>query len=42
MEPSAGLSSAHRLPAFCKQRVAQLMASGYRKILGLVAPPGGR
>ncbi|WP_367186639.1 nucleoside/nucleotide kinase family protein [Rhodoferax sp.] len=34
------LSSAHRLPALCQQRVAQLMVSGSRKILGLVAPPG--
>lgn len=40
MEPSIVLSSAHRLPDLCQQRVAQLMVSGYRKILGLVAPPG--
>jgi len=28
------------LPAVCQQRVAHLLASGTRKILGLVAPPG--
>jgi len=28
------------LPAVCQERVAQLLASGRRKILGIVAPPG--
>ncbi len=28
------------LPATCQQRIARLLASGERKILGLVAPPG--
>lgn len=28
------------LPPICQQRMAQLLASGERKILGLVAPPG--
>lgn len=30
----------HPLPAICQQRIAQLLASGVRKILGIVAPPG--
>lgn len=30
----------HPLPVICQQRIAQLLASGERKILGLVAPPG--
>lgn len=33
-------SEDHPLPAVCLQRIAQLLASGKRKILGLVAPPG--
>lgn len=40
METSVAMSSTHQLPAICQQRIAQLMASGERKILGLVAPPG--
>lgn len=34
------LSQVHPLPAICQQRIAELLASGSRKILGLVAPPG--
>ncbi len=34
------LPEAPSLPAICQQRIAQLFASGGRKILGLVAPPG--
>lgn len=33
-------SEDHPLPSVCRQRIAQLLASGERKILGLVAPPG--
>ena len=33
-------SEVHPLPSVCQQRIAQLLASGERKILGLVAPPG--
>jgi pantothenate kinase len=33
-------SEDHPLPTVCQQRIAQLLASGERKILGLVAPPG--
>lgn len=33
-------SDDHSLPAICQQRIAQWLASGERKILGLVAPPG--
>ena len=40
METSVAMSSTHQLPALCQQRIAQLLASGERKILGLVAPPG--
>lgn len=34
------LSQVHPLPTICQQRIAELLASGSRKILGLVAPPG--
>ncbi|MDI1244573.1 MAG: nucleoside/nucleotide kinase family protein [Rhodoferax sp.] len=30
----------HPLPQLCLERITQLLASGTRKILGLVAPPG--
>jgi pantothenate kinase len=40
METSVVMSSAPLLPAICQQRTAQLLATGQRKILGLVAPPG--
>lgn len=30
----------HLLPPVCQRRIVQLLASGERKILGLVAPPG--
>lgn len=33
-------SDGHLPPAVCQQRIAELIASGERKILGLVAPPG--
>ncbi|PKO60976.1 MAG: nucleoside/nucleotide kinase family protein [Betaproteobacteria bacterium HGW-Betaproteobacteria-18] len=34
------LPDEHLPPPICQQRIAQLLASGERKILGLVAPPG--
>lgn len=40
MMESPACSEDHPLPSVCQQRIAQLLASGERKILGLVAPPG--
>jgi pantothenate kinase len=34
------LPEVHSLPTICQQRIARLLESGERKILGLVAPPG--
>ena len=33
-------SSPITLPDVCQQRISELLASGGRKILGIVAPPG--
>lgn len=40
MMKTSAWSEDHPLPSVCQQRIAQLLASGERKILGLVAPPG--